>query len=86
MNNPIGTALKGKGFETMLSRVGSITRRYGFTDKKIESQLTQLIDLLQEFGCQATLPVTATALARHPTLARNCNPRVLNWRFMVIHT
>ncbi len=55
----------------MLSRVGSLTRRYGLTDKKIESQLTQLIDLLQEFGCQATLPVTATALARHTTLARN---------------
>ncbi len=54
----------------MLSRVGSLTRRYGFTNKKMDSQLAQLIDLLREFDCQATLPVTATALARHTTLAR----------------
>ena len=70
MNNLIGTAIKGKGIKTMLYRVGSLTRRYGFTDKKMDSQLAQLIDLLREFDCQATLPVTATALARHTNLAR----------------
>jgi peptidoglycan/xylan/chitin deacetylase (PgdA/CDA1 family) len=70
MNNPIGTALKGKGLLTMLSRLGSITRRYGFVDKKIDSELTLLVDILREFNCQATLPVTATALARHQKIAR----------------
>lgn len=70
MNNPIGTALRGKGFQTMLSRVESITRRYGINDNKMASELTQLIELLKEFDCQATLPVTSTALARHQSLAR----------------
>ena len=70
MNNPIGTALRGKGFHTMMSRVGSITRRYGISNNKIASEVTQLIALLKEFDCHATLPVTATALARHQKLAR----------------
>ncbi len=70
MNNPIGTALRGKGLQTMLSRVGSITQRYGITHNKMASELIQLIELLKEFDCQATLPVTSTALARHQSLAR----------------
>lgn len=54
----------------MMSRVGSITQRYGITDNKMASELGLLIDLLKEFNCQATLPVTSTALARHQSLAR----------------
>lgn len=75
MNNPIGTALRGKGIKTMLSRVGSLINRYGFSDKKMNSQLTQLINILEEYSCQATLPVTATALARHKTLAQKIQSR-----------
>lgn len=69
MGNPLAIAAKGKGVFPMLARAGTITARYGLTPAKIDNALAQLTGVLQEFHCQATLPVTASALSRNPLLA-----------------
>ncbi len=54
----------------MLTRAGAITRRYGLTAARMDAALAQLTEVLQEFNCRATLPVTATALSRNRALAQ----------------
>ena len=70
MFSPFITAIKGKGFKPMLSRTGSIIQRYGISDTKLDLALTNLSEILMEFDCKASLPVTATALSRHIHLAQ----------------
>jgi hypothetical protein len=50
----------------MLKRIGVICRRYGPTPQRLETSLARLAELLGEFDCGATVPVTAVALARNP--------------------
>jgi len=62
---PFSVALKGKGVSTLLRRVWSIGQRYGLTAAKMDRALAQLSQILKQFNCRATLPVTAVALARN---------------------
>lgn len=62
---PIAVALKGKGLGTLSKRVVSIGQRYGLTAAKMDRVLAQLTQILQQFDCRATLPITTVALARN---------------------
>jgi predicted deacetylase len=62
---PIAIALKGKGPAALMKRVGTISKRYGVNTGKMDHALNQLSQLLQEFDCRATLPITTVALARN---------------------
>jgi peptidoglycan/xylan/chitin deacetylase (PgdA/CDA1 family) len=54
----------------MLARGVAIAGRYGLTATKMDAALAQLAAVLREFGCQATLPVTATTLSRNQALVK----------------
>jgi len=64
--NPISVAIRGKGLGKFARRAVSICQSYGFTPVKQEHALEQLIAVLQQFECHATVPIVTTALARNP--------------------
>ena len=70
MSNPLATATQGKGFFSMLARGRAIASRYSLTPAKIDSALEQLVNTLKQFACQATIPITATVLSRHSSVAQ----------------
>jgi peptidoglycan/xylan/chitin deacetylase (PgdA/CDA1 family) len=72
---PLAVAFRGKGPATLLKRVGSIRRRYGLTAAKMDRALARLSDILKQFDCQATLPITAVALARNGDVIRKYQAR-----------
>jgi len=62
--NPITIATKGKGFLGLLKRARVISGRYGLTPAKMDRILAHFAQILDQFGCGATFPITAVALAR----------------------
>jgi hypothetical protein len=62
---PIAVALKGKGLAALSKRVITINQRYGLDAGKMDQALGQLAQILKEFDCRATLPITTVALARN---------------------
>jgi peptidoglycan/xylan/chitin deacetylase (PgdA/CDA1 family) len=67
--SPILAPIRGKGVSGAFARGRSIASRYGLSADKMAQALARLEQTLQPFGGKATLPVTAAALARHPSLA-----------------
>jgi len=65
---PLTTAIKGKGPAALLKQVGKIIRRFGLTVAKADRPLRRLSQILQQFDCPATLPITAVVLARNSTV------------------
>ncbi len=61
---PVATAVQGKGLRGMMARAKTITSRYGLTAGKMDRILGEFVGTLHEFGCGATFPITAAALAR----------------------
>jgi peptidoglycan/xylan/chitin deacetylase (PgdA/CDA1 family) len=70
MSNPFSVATRGKGFIPMLTRGVTIANRYGITSAKIDGAISQLSSTLEQYGCQATIPVTALALSRNRELVQ----------------
>ena len=62
-------------------RIYSIYRSYGWTTELFRKNLESLADLLEELDAPATLPVIASALARHPELFQRLQKR--NMEFAV---
>jgi peptidoglycan/xylan/chitin deacetylase (PgdA/CDA1 family) len=68
--NPFIIAAWGKGIIPMLARGAAIANRYGLTPTKIDNAMSQLSNTLEQFQCQATIPVTALPLSRNVDIAR----------------
>ena len=64
--NPIAVAIRGKGPLNFLRRSARIARRYGLTPTKLDRAIAQLVAVLHQFECKATLPITAIVLQRNP--------------------
>jgi peptidoglycan/xylan/chitin deacetylase (PgdA/CDA1 family) len=75
MMNPIATATRGKGVFGMLKRAGMISGQYGFTYEKMDRNLDHFASVLERYGCGATFPITAIALARTKTNIANYQNR-----------
>ncbi len=67
MNNPIAIAVQGKRWQGMTRRALTLRRRYGFSPAQMERQLARMVQVLADFDCPATFPITAAALLRHST-------------------
>ncbi len=63
--NALLIALRGKGIKNAVRRAAALTRYYGWTAKRMNQTLDHLTHLLSRYGCQATWPITAVALARN---------------------
>jgi len=66
MNNPIGVAARGKGVLNAARRALVISRRYGFTPRKMDAALSHFAKLLAEYYASATFPIPASVVARNP--------------------
>ena len=62
---PIGVAVRGKGSLGMIKRAGIIRSRYGLSPAKMERLLEHFVEILSQFDCGATFPITAVTLARY---------------------
>ena len=67
---PLRVALQGKGPGAFVRRAWSINRRYGLTAAKMDRAIGRLVEIAAAFEAPLTLPITAVALARHPTVAQ----------------
>jgi hypothetical protein len=65
VKNPLTLAAGAKGRLALTKRIGAIGRRYGLTPSKMDRALAQFVDVLQQFDCSATFPITAIALKRN---------------------
>jgi peptidoglycan/xylan/chitin deacetylase (PgdA/CDA1 family) len=65
VTNPIAVAAKGKGYSALVKRARSIGERYGLGVARMDDALKMFVDVLQQFECGATFPITASVLARH---------------------
>jgi len=63
--NPILLASKSKKPLALLKRARGISQRYGFTPIQMEKALERFIELLKQFDCGATFPITAFILGRY---------------------
>ena len=64
-NNPFVVSIKAKGFSDAFRRISSITKRYGLNPDLMDQAFRQFSELLQQFACGATFPITAVTLKRH---------------------
>jgi peptidoglycan/xylan/chitin deacetylase (PgdA/CDA1 family) len=62
----LATAAKGKGAGKALRRAREIGARYGIGPERMERRIGNVFDLVEPYGCRATLPITAAVAARHP--------------------
>jgi hypothetical protein len=63
--NSISLAVKAKGRLALVKRAGQIVDHYGPTPSKMAQALDRFGQVLRDFGCGATFPITAVALKRN---------------------
>jgi hypothetical protein len=64
----IGVAAKGKGIPNLVRRSRMIGARYGLTPRRMERRLEAVHRTVRAYGAAPTLPITAAAARRHPSL------------------
>lgn len=62
----LSVAAKGKGAVNLARRVRTIGNHYGVGPIRMDRRLAAVFELVERFGCRATLPVTAAAVERNP--------------------
>ncbi len=62
----LAVAAQGKGTRRLARRAWTITARYGVSPARMDRRLAHLLAILEHHGCSATLPITASAVERHP--------------------
>lgn len=62
---PLLIALQGKGLRNVIKRIVTIFRRYGITSKKMDQALRYFGEILSQYSCGASFPITAVVLARN---------------------
>lgn len=63
--SPIYTAARTRDIKALCQRLHAISKRYGLTATPMERSLHQFSELLEQFDCPATVPVTAISLSRY---------------------
>jgi len=64
MTNPLAVAITGKGFSNLLKRSLVIGKRYGLTPARMDHLIGRFAQVLADFDCRATFPLTACTLTR----------------------
>lgn len=64
-----------KGLRHLIRRMWTISRSYGLKPTRMGQALERLITVLETYGGQATLPIPAVILVRHPALVRRLQTR-----------
>jgi peptidoglycan/xylan/chitin deacetylase (PgdA/CDA1 family) len=68
--NYLAHLIRSKGFAHLGQRALAIGRRYGMSPGRIVQAFERLVGTLEQYGCRATFPTTAVALARNPAPIR----------------
>lgn len=61
---------KSRGTRNIISRILTVTQRFGISGKKFEKLIKKYHKVTREAGCSPTFAITAVVLARHPSLIR----------------
>jgi Polysaccharide deacetylase len=65
---PLIVAARGKGVRNMVRRLGVIGSRYGTSPRRMDKRLADVHGIVEAYGGRATLPVTAAASRRNPSV------------------
>jgi peptidoglycan/xylan/chitin deacetylase (PgdA/CDA1 family) len=57
--------LKAKGFGKTVERAMSMINRYGFSSKKMERNLTDFVEIIEDYDAKASFAITAIPLEKH---------------------
>lgn len=68
--NALFIALRGKGIKNAVRRMVALIRNYGWTARRMSRILERFGQLLHQFDCAATWPITAVALSRNDAVIR----------------
>lgn len=66
--------LSSRGIPNLLARARSLVQRFGFRTSKMESALTQWVNISHKFGVRASFPVTAIVVKRYPSVIKKFHP------------
>jgi len=72
---PLFIAIRGKGIPALFKRVHAIGSHYGLTASKMDICLSRFVDLLQQYDCGATFPITGVALTYNGDVVREYQSR-----------
>jgi peptidoglycan/xylan/chitin deacetylase (PgdA/CDA1 family) len=62
----LGFLSKSRGFRNVISRVFTVTYRFGLSPKRFENLLKKYYEITNKANCLPTFAITAVVLARHP--------------------
>ena len=65
---PLIVAARGKGVRNLVRRLGVIGSRYGISPRRMDERLADVHNIVEAYGGRATLPVTAAAGRRNPSV------------------
>jgi hypothetical protein len=68
--NLVAHSIASKGTSAFVRRLGTVATRFSLSPAKAERYLDAYLRVLGQFGANATFPMTAVVLNRHPTVAR----------------
>ena len=57
--------LKAKGFGKTIKRAMSMINRYGFCSKKMERNIIDFVEIIENYDAKATFPIAARTLEKH---------------------
>lgn len=81
----VAFTVQTKGLLGMLSRVGTISTRFGPTPRAIATRLERMVELTMSAGLVPTFPITATVLDRHPQPVRALAERGVEFAMHGLH-
>jgi peptidoglycan/xylan/chitin deacetylase (PgdA/CDA1 family) len=68
--NLFAHSISSKGGLAFARRIGTIASRFGVGPERVAGYLDQYLQTLARFGANATFPITAVVLQRHPNIIR----------------
>ncbi len=69
--NRLSFVLSSRGFINTLARSLQILERFGISAKRMHERLLRYVEVVNNFNCEPSLPITACVLARNPDVAKS---------------
>ncbi len=73
--NRLGFVLSSRGLRNSIARAGQVASRFGITAARMDGRLQAYADVVEQYGSNPSLPITAAVLDRNPRVARRLEER-----------
>jgi len=73
--NRLGFVLSSRGLRNSFARAGQVASRFGITAARMDGRLQAFADVVEQYGANPSLPITAAVLDRNPRVAKRLQDR-----------